>query len=232
MRTALTCGLLICLREGFLIVRTTFVPPVLKRSRRNAYLRAHLVLGITLAHQLDELVAYLFSAGISHRARNRRKVYKRQPQLSNGTASRSSRGRPYSSRDCTLGFRRPSGIICHAETDSGSRGSCTTTWHPSCLPPPFTSRPSTYKPANTAAFRSHSRRSSIPSPSFRGEFGRCCGGCGPQGLDELGLDQALRDLVETWRSRQGHTDWTRLPTPPSVWASLGSKSAYRPWAGP
>ncbi|MGH8585480.1 MAG: ATP-binding protein, partial [Gammaproteobacteria bacterium] len=29
----------------------------------------------------------------------------------------------------------------------------------------------------------------------------------PQGLDELGLDQALRDLVETWRSRQGHTDW-------------------------
>ncbi|MGH8531711.1 MAG: histidine kinase [Gammaproteobacteria bacterium] len=30
----------------------------------------------------------------------------------------------------------------------------------------------------------------------------------PQGLDELGLDQALRDLVETWRSRQGHTDWT------------------------
>ncbi|MGH8569988.1 MAG: histidine kinase, partial [Gammaproteobacteria bacterium] len=27
----------------------------------------------------------------------------------------------------------------------------------------------------------------------------------PQGLDELGLDQALRDLVETWRSRQGHT---------------------------
>ncbi|MDQ3773508.1 MAG: histidine kinase [Pseudomonadota bacterium] len=30
----------------------------------------------------------------------------------------------------------------------------------------------------------------------------------PQGLDALGLDQALRDLVETWRSRQGHTDWT------------------------
>ncbi|MGH8594426.1 MAG: histidine kinase, partial [Gammaproteobacteria bacterium] len=30
----------------------------------------------------------------------------------------------------------------------------------------------------------------------------------PQGLDELGLDQALRDLVEIWRSRQGHTDWT------------------------
>ncbi|MGH8471594.1 MAG: histidine kinase [Gammaproteobacteria bacterium] len=30
----------------------------------------------------------------------------------------------------------------------------------------------------------------------------------PQGLDELGLDQALRDLVQTWRSRQGHTDWT------------------------
>jgi two-component system, NarL family, sensor histidine kinase UhpB len=29
----------------------------------------------------------------------------------------------------------------------------------------------------------------------------------PQGLDELGLDQALRDLVEIWRSRQGHTDW-------------------------
>ncbi len=30
----------------------------------------------------------------------------------------------------------------------------------------------------------------------------------PQGLDELGLDQALQDLIETWRSRQGHTDWT------------------------
>jgi len=30
----------------------------------------------------------------------------------------------------------------------------------------------------------------------------------PQGLDELGLDQALRDLVDTWRARQGHTDWT------------------------
>ena len=30
----------------------------------------------------------------------------------------------------------------------------------------------------------------------------------PQGLDALGLDQALRDLVETWRSRQNHTDWT------------------------
>lgn len=30
----------------------------------------------------------------------------------------------------------------------------------------------------------------------------------PQGLDELGLDQALRDLVKTWQSRQGHTDWT------------------------
>ena len=30
----------------------------------------------------------------------------------------------------------------------------------------------------------------------------------PQGLDELGLDQALRDLVKTWRSRQSQTDWT------------------------
>ncbi len=30
----------------------------------------------------------------------------------------------------------------------------------------------------------------------------------PQGLDELGLDQALRDLVKIWQSRQGHTDWT------------------------
>ena len=30
----------------------------------------------------------------------------------------------------------------------------------------------------------------------------------PQGLDELGLDQALRDLVDTWRARQVHTDWT------------------------
>ena len=29
----------------------------------------------------------------------------------------------------------------------------------------------------------------------------------PQGLDELGLDQALHDLVETWRSRQRQTEW-------------------------
>ena len=29
----------------------------------------------------------------------------------------------------------------------------------------------------------------------------------PQGLDELGLDQALYDLVETWRSRQRQTEW-------------------------
>jgi two-component system sensor histidine kinase UhpB len=29
----------------------------------------------------------------------------------------------------------------------------------------------------------------------------------PQVLDALGLDQALLDLVATWRSRQGHTDW-------------------------
>lgn len=30
----------------------------------------------------------------------------------------------------------------------------------------------------------------------------------PQGLDELGLDQALRDLVKTWQARQSQTDWT------------------------
>ena len=29
----------------------------------------------------------------------------------------------------------------------------------------------------------------------------------PQGLDELGLEQALHDLVETWRSRQRQTEW-------------------------
>ncbi|MGH8564276.1 MAG: HAMP domain-containing protein [Gammaproteobacteria bacterium] len=77
-----------------------------------------------------------------------------------------------------------------------------------------TSRPSriTWKPSNTAASTTRSRRSSIPSPSFRGAYGRCSGDCVPRVWTSWASIRALRDLVETWRSRQGHTDWA-IETP-------------------